>query len=118
MSESAHVRRSQVFLAALTRVSLSPVQVVVPGTTALLQNLLPDTDYNIGVVALYSDGEGPAISDAGKTRKDPKTQPCSSPFAQVPVFSYTRRYALVFTLSPFMPGDPSATERTEEPSGV
>lgn len=72
MSESAHVRRSQVFLAALTRVSLSPVQVVVPGTTALLQNLLPDTDYNIGVVALYSDGEGPAINDAGKTRKNPQ----------------------------------------------
>lgn len=59
-------------LAALTHVSLSPVQVVVPGTTALLQNLLPDTDYNIGVVALYSDGEGPAINDAGKTRKNPQ----------------------------------------------
>lgn len=47
------------------------VQVVVPGTTttALLQQLLPNTEYNVGVVALYSDGEGPAISDAGKTRK-------------------------------------------------
>uniref|UniRef100_A0A665VYD1 Collagen, type XII, alpha 1a n=1 Tax=Echeneis naucrates TaxID=173247 RepID=A0A665VYD1_ECHNA len=43
--------------------------VVVPGTTttALLQQLLPDTEYNVGVVALYSDGEGPSISDAGKT---------------------------------------------------
>lgn len=49
------------------------VQVVVPGTTttALLEQLLPNTDYNVGVVALYSDGEGPAISDAGKTRKKP-----------------------------------------------
>ncbi|XP_038127549.1 collagen alpha-1(XII) chain isoform X2 [Cyprinodon tularosa] len=36
-------------------------------TTALLTQLLPDTGYNVGVVALYSDGEGPAISDAGKT---------------------------------------------------
>lgn len=48
------------------------VQIVVPGTTttAMLQQLLPNTDYNVGVVALYSDGEGPAISDAGKTRKN------------------------------------------------
>lgn len=49
-----------------------PVQIVVPGTTALLEQLLPNTDYNVGVVALYSDGEGPAISDAGKTCKNPK----------------------------------------------
>lgn len=48
-----------------------PAQIVVPGTstTAFLQQLLPNTDYNVGVVALYSDGEGPALSDAGKTRK-------------------------------------------------
>lgn len=47
-------------------------QVLVPGTTttALLQQLLPNTEYNVGVVALYSDGEGPAISDAGKTSKN------------------------------------------------
>lgn len=46
-------------------------QVLVPGTTttALLTQLLPDTDYNVGVVALYSDGEGPAVSDDGKTCK-------------------------------------------------
>ncbi|XP_068607999.1 collagen alpha-1(XII) chain [Brachionichthys hirsutus] len=43
--------------------------IVVPGTTttALLQQLLPDTEYNVGVAALYSDGEGSTISDAGKT---------------------------------------------------
>lgn len=48
------------------------MQIVVPGTTttALLQQLLPDTPYNVGVVALYSDGEGPAISDNGKTCKN------------------------------------------------
>lgn len=47
-------------------------QVVVPGTTttALLEQLLPDTGYNVGVVALYSDGEGPAISDIGKTSEN------------------------------------------------
>lgn len=46
-----------------------PTQIVVPGTTttAFLQQLLPNTDYNVGVVALYSDGEGPALNDAGKT---------------------------------------------------
>nr|XP_040055050.1 collagen alpha-1(XII) chain isoform X2 [Gasterosteus aculeatus aculeatus] len=43
--------------------------VLIPGTTteAFLEQLLPDTGYNVGVVAMYSDGEGPAISDAGKT---------------------------------------------------
>lgn len=48
-------------------------QILVPGstTTALLQQLLPNTDYNVGVVALYSDGEGPAVSDEGKTCKNP-----------------------------------------------
>uniref|UniRef100_A0A8D0AFB1 Collagen type XII alpha 1 chain n=1 Tax=Sander lucioperca TaxID=283035 RepID=A0A8D0AFB1_SANLU len=47
--------------------------ILVPGTTttALLQQLLPETDYNVGVVALYSDGEGPTISDNGKTCKNP-----------------------------------------------
>lgn len=52
-------------------VDILPAQIVVPGTTttALLQQLLPNTDYNVGVVALYSDGEGPALNDAGKTRK-------------------------------------------------
>lgn len=51
-------------------VGILPAQIVVPGTstTALLQQLLPNTDYNVGVVALYSDGEGPALSDDGKTR--------------------------------------------------
>ncbi|XP_075883605.1 collagen alpha-1(XII) chain isoform X2 [Nelusetta ayraudi] len=58
------------------RVVYSPVtgarpseSIVVPGTTttALLKQLLPSTDYNVGVVALYSDGEGPALSNAGKT---------------------------------------------------
>ncbi|KAM8917084.1 collagen alpha-1(XII) chain isoform 2-T2 [Spinachia spinachia] len=43
--------------------------VLIPGTIteAFLKQLVPDTGYNVGVVALYSDGEGPAISDAGKT---------------------------------------------------
>lgn len=48
------------------------MQVLIPGTTteAFLEQLLPDTGYNVGVVAMYSDGEGPAISDAGKTREN------------------------------------------------
>lgn len=46
-------------------------QILVPGTTttALLQQLVPDTAYNVGVVALYSDGEGTTVSDQGKTCK-------------------------------------------------
>lgn len=48
------------------------MQIVVPDTTAFLQQLLPNTDYKVEVVALYSDGEGPAISDTEKTRKYPK----------------------------------------------
>lgn len=46
-------------------------QILVPGTTttARLTDLLADTDYNVGVIPLYSDGEGPSASDAGKTRK-------------------------------------------------
>ncbi|XP_059208525.1 collagen alpha-1(XII) chain [Centropristis striata] len=62
------VQQYRVVYAPLTGARPSE-SVVVPGTTttALLQQLLPDTDYNVGVVALYSDGEGPTISDAGKT---------------------------------------------------
>lgn len=83
-----------------------PVQIVVPGTTALLQDLLPDTDYNVGVVAMYSDGEGPAISDAGKTRKDPKHSLAAhhAVFCAALVFSYIHRYAKMFTLYIFVPG--------------
>uniref|UniRef100_A0A8C4DXX9 Collagen, type XII, alpha 1a n=1 Tax=Dicentrarchus labrax TaxID=13489 RepID=A0A8C4DXX9_DICLA len=81
--------------------------VLVPGTTttALLQQLLPNTDYNVGVVALYSDGEGPAISDAGKTLPrsgprnmrvyDPTTSTLSVSWehAEGPVMQYRITYA-------------------------
>ncbi|XP_035530598.1 collagen alpha-1(XII) chain isoform X3 [Morone saxatilis] len=96
------------------RVVYSPVtgtrpseSVLVPGTTttALLQQLLPNTDYNVGVVALYSDGEGPAISDAGKTLPrsgprnmrvfDPTTSTLSVSWehAEGPVMQYRITYA-------------------------
>lgn len=44
---------------------------MVPGNirNAFLDNLIPDTPYSISVSALYADGEGPPISDMGKTRK-------------------------------------------------
>ncbi|XP_017269709.1 collagen alpha-1(XII) chain isoform X2 [Kryptolebias marmoratus] len=62
------VQQYRVVYAPLTGTRPSE-SILVPGTTttALLTQLLPDTDYNVGVVALYSDGEGPPISDAGKT---------------------------------------------------
>uniref|UniRef100_A0A671YA35 Collagen alpha-1(XII) chain n=1 Tax=Sparus aurata TaxID=8175 RepID=A0A671YA35_SPAAU len=96
------------------RVVYSPVtgarpseSVLVPGTTttALLQQLVPNTDYNVGVVALYSDGEGPAISDAGKTLPrsgprnmrvyDPTTSTLSVSWehAEGPVMQYRITYA-------------------------
>ncbi|PWA16437.1 hypothetical protein CCH79_00004628, partial [Gambusia affinis] len=81
--------------------------ILVPGTTttALLTQLLPDTDYNVGVVALYSDGEGPAVSDAGKTLPrggprnmrvyDPTTTTLSVSWehAEGPVMQYRITYA-------------------------
>ncbi|XP_048083246.1 collagen alpha-1(XII) chain isoform X1 [Alosa alosa] len=43
--------------------------VLVPGNiqTTLLEQLTPDTAYSVAVVALYSDGEGPSVTDDGKT---------------------------------------------------
>ncbi|XP_014859001.1 PREDICTED: collagen alpha-1(XII) chain isoform X2 [Poecilia mexicana] len=81
--------------------------ILVPGTTttALLTQLLPDTDYNVGVVALYSDGEGPAVSDDGKTLPrggprnmrvyDPTTTTLSVSWehAEGPVMQYRIAYA-------------------------
>ncbi|RVE57033.1 hypothetical protein OJAV_G00212260 [Oryzias javanicus] len=62
------VQQYRVVYAPLTGVRPTE-SVLVPGTTttALLQKLIPDTDYNVGVVALYSDGEGATVSDQGKT---------------------------------------------------
>uniref|UniRef100_A0A3B3U2H9 Collagen type XII alpha 1 chain n=1 Tax=Poecilia latipinna TaxID=48699 RepID=A0A3B3U2H9_9TELE len=80
--------------------------ILVPGTTttALLTQLLPNTDYNVGVVALYSDGEGPAVSDDGKTPRggprnmrvyDPTTTTLSVSWehAEGPVMQYRITYA-------------------------
>ncbi|XP_065112633.1 collagen alpha-1(XII) chain isoform X1 [Paramisgurnus dabryanus] len=43
--------------------------VFVPGNTnnAFLDQLNPDTPYTVSVLAVYADGEGPAITDKGKT---------------------------------------------------
>ncbi|XP_074547779.1 collagen alpha-1(XII) chain [Halichoeres trimaculatus] len=81
--------------------------VLVPGTTttALLQQLIPDTAYNVGVVALYSDGEGPPANDAGKTlpRSGPRNMRVYDPttttlsvsweHAEGPVMQYRITYA-------------------------
>uniref|UniRef100_A0A8C7CYM2 Collagen alpha-1(XII) chain n=1 Tax=Oncorhynchus kisutch TaxID=8019 RepID=A0A8C7CYM2_ONCKI len=43
--------------------------ILVPGTstTTLLEQLVPDTPYNVGVVAIYANGEGPPAEDKGTT---------------------------------------------------
>ncbi|XP_041667909.1 collagen alpha-1(XII) chain isoform X2 [Cheilinus undulatus] len=100
------VQQYRVVYAPLTGARPSE-SVLVPGTqtTALLQQLIPDTDYNVGVVALYSDGEGPTISDAGKTLPrsgprnlrvyDPTTSTLSVSWepADGPVMQYRITYA-------------------------
>ncbi|XP_047466383.1 collagen alpha-1(XII) chain isoform X2 [Mugil cephalus] len=100
------VQQYRVVYAPLTGTRPSE-SVVVPGTTttALLQQLLPNTDYNVGVVALYSDGEGPSISDNGKTLPrsgprnlrvyDPTTSTLSVSWehAEGPVMQYRITYA-------------------------
>uniref|UniRef100_A0A3Q2Y3A0 Collagen alpha-1(XII) chain n=1 Tax=Hippocampus comes TaxID=109280 RepID=A0A3Q2Y3A0_HIPCM len=81
--------------------------IMVPGTstTAFLPDLIPDTDYNVAVVAVYSDGEGATISDNGKTRPrggprnmrvyDPTTSTLSVSWehADGPVTQYRITYA-------------------------
>uniref|UniRef100_A0A3Q4AFB8 Collagen alpha-1(XII) chain n=1 Tax=Mola mola TaxID=94237 RepID=A0A3Q4AFB8_MOLML len=100
------VQQYRVVYAPLTGTKPSE-SIVVPGTTttAMLENLLPNTDYNVGVVALYSDGEGPAITDAGKTlpRSGPRNiqvyDPTTSTLtvnwehAQGPIIQYRITYA-------------------------
>uniref|UniRef100_A0A3B4UBU8 Collagen alpha-1(XII) chain n=1 Tax=Seriola dumerili TaxID=41447 RepID=A0A3B4UBU8_SERDU len=100
------VQQYRVVYAPLTG-SRPSESVLVPGTTttALLQQLLPDTQYNVGVVALYSDGEGPTISDAGKTlpRSGPRNMRVYDPttttlsvsweHAEGPVMQYRITYA-------------------------
>ncbi|XP_031144447.1 collagen alpha-1(XII) chain isoform X4 [Sander lucioperca] len=100
------VQQYRVVYAPLTGARPSE-SILVPGTTttALLQQLLPETDYNVGVVALYSDGEGPTISDNGKTLPrsgprnmrvyDPTTSTLSVSWehAEGPVTQYRITYA-------------------------
>ncbi|XP_065123394.1 collagen alpha-1(XII) chain isoform X2 [Paramisgurnus dabryanus] len=65
---SGDVQQYRVVYSPLTGVR-PPQSVLVPGNTntALLEQLVPETDYSVGVVALYADGEGPSVADNGKT---------------------------------------------------
>lgn len=51
---------------------------MVPGNTntALLEQLIPEMEYSVSVVARYADGEGSSVSDNGKT--------CESVFKNTP----------------------------------
>uniref|UniRef100_A0A671VWS0 Collagen type XII alpha 1 chain n=1 Tax=Sparus aurata TaxID=8175 RepID=A0A671VWS0_SPAAU len=42
-------------------------------TTTVLEKLLPDTRYSVTVVPVYAEGDGPSLSDTGKTI--PRTPP-------------------------------------------
>lgn len=44
---------------------------MVPGirNSAVLQNLFPDTPYNITVEAIYAEGPGGSLNGNGKTRE-------------------------------------------------
>lgn len=46
-----------------------PLQEIVSESTTrtVLQNLLPDTRYSVTVVPIYAEGDGPSLSDSGKT---------------------------------------------------
>lgn len=48
------------------RVSLQE-QVSESTTKTVLEKLLPDTRYTINVVPVYAEGDGPSLSDVGKT---------------------------------------------------
>ncbi|XP_017157584.1 collagen alpha-1(XII) chain [Poecilia reticulata] len=37
-------------------------------TSTVLQKLLPDTSYTVTVVPVYAEGDGPSLTDTGKTR--------------------------------------------------
>ncbi|KAK2855870.1 hypothetical protein Q5P01_004605 [Channa striata] len=37
-------------------------------TSTLLEKLLPDTRYSVTVVPVYAEGDGPSLSDSGKTK--------------------------------------------------
>lgn len=36
-------------------------------TSTVLQKLLPDTSYTVTVVPVYAEGDGPSLTDTGKT---------------------------------------------------
>lgn len=36
-------------------------------TRTVLRNLLPNTRYSVTVVPVYAEGDGPSLSDSGKT---------------------------------------------------
>ncbi|XP_053488111.1 collagen alpha-1(XII) chain isoform X2 [Ictalurus furcatus] len=65
---SGDVQEYRVVYAPLTGTRPSQ-SVLIPGNThtALLEQLLPDTEYSVAVVALYADGEGSAVEDTGTT---------------------------------------------------
>lgn len=48
------------------------LQTTVPGNqnSVILQNLDPDTPYNVKVTAMYSDGPGGDIDGNGRTRME------------------------------------------------
>ncbi|XP_047184536.1 collagen alpha-1(XII) chain isoform X3 [Scophthalmus maximus] len=44
------------------------VQVSESTTSTVLEKLLPDTSYSVTVVPVYAEGDGPSLTDSGKTK--------------------------------------------------
>lgn len=64
------------------------LQTVVPGNrnNAMLQNLVPDTPYNITVEAVYPEGPGGSLTGPGRTGEIPDI-PEISLYHQESIFS-------------------------------
>lgn len=58
------------FQTVLTLTFLSLQRTVPTGQNSLvLQPLLSDTQYKISITPVYSEGDGPTVSEMGRTRK-------------------------------------------------
>lgn len=76
--ETAQVKGhgSQEFILAVKQFFMSLQEQVSESTTkTVLEKLLPNTRYTVTVVPVYAEGDGPSLSDSGKTSEYLRLQP-------------------------------------------